>query len=73
MGNGPRPAANCRAEAAKTIMIAARGVWKFIICVGRLDHQPRPMKGILVAITVMNCTFESNGREAMKTTERATS
>ena len=35
--------------------------------------QPRPMNGILVAITVMNCTFESSGSEAMKTTERATS
>ena len=35
--------------------------------------QPLPIKGILVAITVMNWTFESNGSEAMKTTERATS
>ena len=27
--------------------------------------QPRPMNGILVAITVMNCTFASRGRLAM--------
>jgi hypothetical protein len=27
--------------------------------------QPRPMNGILVAITVMNCTFASSGRLAM--------
>ena len=28
-------------------------------------RQPRPMNGILVAITVMNCTFASSGRPAM--------
>jgi hypothetical protein len=27
--------------------------------------QPRPMKGILVAITVMNCTLASSDRPAM--------
>jgi hypothetical protein len=27
--------------------------------------QPRPPKGILVAMTVMNCTFASSGRLAM--------
>ena len=29
------------------------------------DAQPRPMKGIFVAITVMNCTLAFNGRLAM--------
>jgi hypothetical protein len=29
------------------------------------DAQPRPMKGIFVAMTVMNCTLASNGRLAM--------
>jgi len=28
-------------------------------------NQPRPMYGIFVAITVMNCTFASSGSEAM--------
>ena len=28
-------------------------------------HYPRPINGILVAITVMNCTFASNGRLAI--------
>ncbi len=27
--------------------------------------QPRPMNGIFVAITVMNCTFASSGNDAM--------
>ncbi len=34
--------------------------------------HPRPMKGILVAITVMNCTLASKGRLAMYSTARAT-
>ena len=29
------------------------------------SSYPRPIKGIFVAITVMNCTFASNGRLAM--------
>ena len=29
------------------------------------ERYPRPMKGILVAITVMNWTFASSGRRAM--------
>ena len=28
-------------------------------------RHPRPMNGIFVAITVMNCTFASSGRLAM--------
>jgi hypothetical protein len=28
-------------------------------------RQPRPMNGIFVAITVMNCTFASSGSSAM--------
>src|SRR6185503_20184112 len=35
-------------------------------------RYPRPMNGIFVAITVMNCTFASSGRLAMYTTARAT-
>ncbi len=32
----------------------------------RCDYlQPRPMKGIFVAITVMNCTLASSGSDAM--------
>ena len=31
----------------------------------RRTAQPRPMKGIFVAITVMNCTLASSGRLAM--------
>ena len=31
----------------------------------KVDTQPRPMKGIFVAITVMNCTLAFNGRLAM--------
>ena len=27
--------------------------------------QPRPMKGMVVAVTVMNCTFASGGSDAM--------
>ena len=72
-GMAPAQQPTAEPKAANTIMTAARGVWRFIICVGRMDYQPLPMKGILVAITVMNCTFDSSGREAMKTTERATS
>jgi len=34
--------------------------------------QPRPTKGIFVAITVMNCTLASSGRLAMCTTALAT-
>ena len=29
------------------------------------DAYPRPINGIFVAITVMNCTFASSGRLAM--------
>jgi len=32
---------------------------------GPLPSQPRPMNGILVAMTVMNCTLASSGRLAM--------
>ena len=32
---------------------------------GPLAGHPRPMKGIFVAMMVMNCTFASNGRLAM--------
>ena len=39
---------------------------------GAGPSQPRPMNGIVVAITVMNCTFASSGSVAMKTTARAT-
>jgi len=50
------------------------------IPLGRETHRvevkgtshPRPMKGILVAMIVMNCTFASNGRLAMYATARAT-
>ena len=35
-------------------------------------RYPRPMSGIVVAITVMNCTFASSGRFAMYTTASAT-
>jgi len=35
-------------------------------------RYPRPIKGIFVAITVMNWTFASSGREAMYTTASAT-
>lgn len=35
--------------------------------------QPRPTYGIVVAITVANCTFASNGNSAMCRTVRATS
>ena len=38
----------------------------------KLAH-PRPMKGILVAMTVINWTLASRGRDAMYTTARATS
>ena len=31
----------------------------------KTSRYPRPMNGILVAITVMNCTFASSGRLAM--------
>jgi|SRR5579862_8983438 len=31
----------------------------------KLSHHPRPMNGILVAITVMNWTFASSGRLAI--------
>ena len=38
-----------------------------------LEHvQPRPMNGIFVAITVMNCTLASSGSEAMWATARPT-
>src|SRR2546425_35808 len=36
------------------------------------DDYPRPMNGILVAMTVRNCTLASSGRLAMYTTARAT-
>ena len=35
-------------------------------------RYPRPMSGIVVAITVINCTFASSGRFAMYTTASAT-
>jgi hypothetical protein len=38
------------------------GNWKLEI---EVQNQPRPMNGIFVAITVMNCTFASSGRPAM--------
>src|SRR5712691_2572835 len=37
-----------------------------------LGRQPRPTKGMLVAIIVMNRTLVSNGRSAMWSTARAT-
>src|SRR3990172_7365035 len=36
------------------------------------QDYPRPTKGILVAMTVMNCMLASSGRLAMYTTDRAT-
>ena len=37
-----------------------------------MQNQPRPMKGIFVAITLMNCTLASNGRLAMNMIALAT-
>ena len=36
------------------------------------EHHPRPMNGMVVAVTVMNCTFASNGSPAMNNTASAT-
>src|SRR5206468_7908201 len=35
-------------------------------------NQPRPTSGIAVAMTVMNCTFASSGKEAMWSTAATT-
>jgi probable F420-dependent oxidoreductase len=40
---------------------------------GLTEVHPRPTSGIVVAITVINCTFASSGRLAMYATDRAMS
>jgi hypothetical protein len=44
--------------------MAVEGIASFVAVVAGVS-QPRPMNGILVAMTVMNCTFASSGRLAM--------